>query len=334
MATQQSMDERRVDEVRDLVSAGASERMVLRRIAGVLSADTATLFLLDSSGRALRSAPNVWDWTRGQFRVALELWPSVKEAIDLRRPILLTKSSARSLELDWFDPSGVQASICAPLLGEHGPVGVLFVDYRLKPASSDPGLLGWAMDLAHELAREHELELGERPPTRVEHLMSRELIVIDADVTASVADRVARTGGVHHLLAVHDGHLRGVLCRCDLHGAWPRARVADIMHREVVSAAPEDAAEDAARTMVRRGVGCLPVLGASGEILGVLTRRDLRETGWLAARPGEDACAACGSTHGLSPADPDHPALCAACLTAPPREATLDPYYSESDGVG
>ncbi len=54
--------------------------------------------------------------------------------------------------------------------------------------------------------------------------------------------------------------------------------VADILRDkggEVISVGPEDSALSAARTLSKRGIGSVLVLAGNGEILGILSERDL-----------------------------------------------------------
>ncbi|MDO9460346.1 MAG: CBS domain-containing protein [Alphaproteobacteria bacterium] len=54
--------------------------------------------------------------------------------------------------------------------------------------------------------------------------------------------------------------------------------VADILREkggEVISVGPEDSALSAARTLSKRGIGSVLVRAANGEILGILSERDL-----------------------------------------------------------
>jgi hypothetical protein len=70
--------------------------------------------------------------------------------------------------------------------------------------------------------------------------------------------------------------------------------------------------------MQRWGIGFLPVIGESGELSGVVTRRDLRRAGFLPNRRGVDRCASCGETHSLEPCTDDWvPVFCRKCAEPP-----------------
>lgn len=52
-------------------------------------------------------------------------------------------------------------------------------------------------------------------------------------------------------------------------------RVAEIMSTNVQTIRPEESLRDAARLMAKHDCGCLPVIDARNELLGVLTDRDI-----------------------------------------------------------
>ena len=52
-------------------------------------------------------------------------------------------------------------------------------------------------------------------------------------------------------------------------------KVSQLMTKQVISVAPDESAEIAARTLHRYNIGILPVCGADGSLYGLLTDRDL-----------------------------------------------------------
>jgi len=73
------------------------------------------------------------------------------------------------------------------------------------------------------------------------------------------------------------------------------------------------------------------VIGDSGELVGVVTRRDLRRTGFLPNRRGVDRCASCGETHSLEPCTDEWlPVFCRNC-SEPPTEPD-GPYLTLGGG--
>ena len=52
-------------------------------------------------------------------------------------------------------------------------------------------------------------------------------------------------------------------------------KIEELMNREVVVCLPEDSMKTAAERMWKADVGCLPVLGPAGDLVGMVTDRDL-----------------------------------------------------------
>lgn len=107
--------------------------------------------------------------------------------------------------------------------------------------------------------------------------------------TAASGDRLADTYAVmqdrdiRHLPVVDDGRLVGVVTDRDLrlatsrlhpHPFDPADRLEAVMTSEVLTAAPRDPVEEAARVMRAHKIGCLPVV--EGEtVVGIVTGTDL-----------------------------------------------------------
>lgn len=85
---------------------------------------------------------------------------------------------------------------------------------------------------------------------------------------------------IRHLLVVDGGELAGVLSVRDVvtanFGDRPNPRVRDILvRREVVHVSPSTPMFEAAALMVRRHIGCLPLVSSHGAPTGILTRTDV-----------------------------------------------------------
>jgi CBS domain-containing protein len=145
----------------------------------------------------------------------------------------------------------------------------------------------------------------------VEQIMTHEPVCINAKAEAHEALMLANQQGVHYLLVVdEDNDLNGITCVCDVSKARVNEPVRSFAHAPVTYVMAGESAERAARIMRECAVGCLPVLRDPGQVIGVLTRHDLREVGALApATP----CAACGSVHDLI-ADDGGIWFCRTCL--------------------
>ncbi len=154
--------------------------------------------------------------------------------------------------------------------------------------------------------------------TEVKSVMSKYLVRLDGASTAEDALERLEREAVHHALVTHAGDMQGVVCRCDLERVPARTRVRDCMKKDYVFVDEDATAREAAEMMQRWGIGFLPVISDNGELIGVVTRRDLRRTGFLPNRRGVDRCAACGETHSLPPCTDEWvPIFCRKCSEAP-----------------
>lgn len=113
--------------------------------------------------------------------------------------------------------------------------------------------------------------------------MTREPWTVSPSDDLGVAHDVLGTANVRHLPVVEDGKLVGLLTQRD----WLRAsanlpealargrKVAEVMRRDVVTVRPGTPLRRAARLMLGRKLGCLPVLDREGTLVGLLTESDL-----------------------------------------------------------
>jgi CBS domain-containing protein len=126
--------------------------------------------------------------------------------------------------------------------------------------------------------------------TLVGAVMTRELLSIEQNEKLAKADELMRERRVRHMLVVdEEGTLTGVLSQRDIYhggllkalGYGTRARqvaldgllVKEAMTADPVTAAPNTKLRDAARVMVERKLGCLPVLDGD-RLVGILTESD------------------------------------------------------------
>ena len=125
----------------------------------------------------------------------------------------------------------------------------------------------------------------------VQDRMRRRPITITPDDTLADALRLTRQHRIRHLpVVLATGELTGVLSDRDIRLAMPspltvpddertgfleRTPIAAVMVREVITASPLETIEDAARTLYRHRISCLPIVNARGDLEGILTETDI-----------------------------------------------------------
>jgi len=133
--------------------------------------------------------------------------------------------------------------------------------------------------------------------TRIGDSMSTGIVSVVPDVSVARAREVARKRNVRHLLVTSNHDLVGVACLCDFAPAADATPVAKHMASPVVTISPDATLEFAAEVMRTRRVGCLPVV--NGELLGIITRGDLRRLGFADHELGALRCVVCGWWHNV-----------------------------------
>jgi CBS domain-containing protein len=129
-----------------------------------------------------------------------------------------------------------------------------------------------------------------KAPLTVRDLMVKNPMTLDLNETLDLAEDIMNLGRIRHMPVVEEGKLVGILSQRDLFRSalitalgfgrrTTRAlvktiRIKEIMTKNVVTIAPEAAIKDAAREMVQRKIGCLPVVQDS-QLVGILTETDI-----------------------------------------------------------
>lgn len=127
----------------------------------------------------------------------------------------------------------------------------------------------------------------------VQQLMTREVLTIHPNTTVTDAQDMMRGKRLHHLPVVdaHSKKLVGIVSEKDLVYASPspattldvwemakllsRLTVEKVMTKAVITIGGNDLVEDAARLMVDKDIGCLPVVDESKQLTGIITESDL-----------------------------------------------------------
>lgn len=125
----------------------------------------------------------------------------------------------------------------------------------------------------------------------VADVMTREVATLNRNDEVSLAGDVMELGRIRHMPVLDEdtGVLVGVLSQRDMFaGALARAfgygsaaqrrilktiPVKEVMSTEPVTTLPQTPLRDAARVMLERKIGCLPVL-VDGKLVGILTESD------------------------------------------------------------
>lgn len=116
--------------------------------------------------------------------------------------------------------------------------------------------------------------------TRVADLMTTALMTARLGDVVEDADFDMKLAGVRHLPVVDDkNHLVGIVSDRDVLRAFTKSPGEPVRIRNVMTAAPvtvtEDTpAADAAMELIERKIGCLPVVGDEGQLVGVVTETD------------------------------------------------------------
>lgn len=120
--------------------------------------------------------------------------------------------------------------------------------------------------------------------------MSASPIVIAPDTSLTTAQHLMEQHDVRRLPVVQDGKLVGIVTWGDLRAAGPsaattlsiyewrallqQATIAEVMTRDPVTIAPDAPVQEAARLMLERKIGGLPVV-SNERVVGIITESDL-----------------------------------------------------------
>jgi CBS domain-containing protein len=115
----------------------------------------------------------------------------------------------------------------------------------------------------------------------VADFMTKDLVTVRESDDLALAESLLRLGGIRHLPVVRQGQLVGLLTQRDVLRSGQSGRagartllVSEIMSRELTTVRPAMALAQAARLMLERKFGCLPVCDEEGRLVGIVTEAD------------------------------------------------------------
>ncbi len=124
---------------------------------------------------------------------------------------------------------------------------------------------------------------------RVRDLMTTILIAVEPETSVIDAKKTMAEHRIRHLLVMADDELRGIVTDRDIRLALPspatslsvweinflvaKLTVGEVMTKDPVTVGPGRSARDAARVMLERKIGALPVT-EHGRVVGILTETD------------------------------------------------------------
>jgi CBS domain-containing protein len=139
---------------------------------------------------------------------------------------------------------------------------------------------------------------------RVGDVMHTEVVSLGQGDRLDIAEDIMRLGRIRHMPVLDGDRVVGIVSSRDLLAASlskvldfdPQHRraflrsvdVSEVMTRDLVTVEPEATLREAADLIVRRKIGCLPVVKPDGTFLGVVTETDLIRAALLREGPEID----------------------------------------------
>jgi CBS domain-containing protein len=124
----------------------------------------------------------------------------------------------------------------------------------------------------------------------VKEIMMGSPVTLGPEDTLDLVNDVISLGRIRHIPVLDDGKLVGIITERDLMGGAVPAifglkqksksallktyRIKEFMKKKVVTVKPDTPIKDAARLMVEKKVGCVPVL-SEGSLVGLVTTTDI-----------------------------------------------------------
>ncbi len=127
---------------------------------------------------------------------------------------------------------------------------------------------------------------------QADELASLEVVTVPPELSLEAAHRIMLDRALRHLPVVSGQKLSGILSERELllaigrakdgHFVYPKVTVGEVMSLAPVSASPNVAVAELARTMVDAKIDAIPVVTAQNVLVGLVTSSDLlRLLTWL-----------------------------------------------------
>jgi CBS domain-containing protein len=126
--------------------------------------------------------------------------------------------------------------------------------------------------------------------TTVREIMAKNPVTLDRNETLDLAESIMDLGRIRHMPVIEDGKLVGIVSQRDMFrsalitslgfgrkttGALIKTiKIKEIMTEKVVTISPEASVKEAARQMMEKKIGCLPVLEGD-RLVGIVTETDM-----------------------------------------------------------
>jgi CBS domain-containing protein len=129
-----------------------------------------------------------------------------------------------------------------------------------------------------------------RTAVTVRDLMTQNPTTLDRNETLDLAESIMNLGRIRHLPVIEDGRIVGIVSQRDLFRSAlitalgfgrkttdtliKTIKIKEIMTKKVVTISPEANIKDAARLMIDKKIGCLPVVEGD-RLVGIVTETDM-----------------------------------------------------------
>ena len=124
----------------------------------------------------------------------------------------------------------------------------------------------------------------------VRHLMAENPVTLGRNETLDLAESIMSLGRIRHMPVVDDGQIVGIVSQRDLFRSAlitalgfgrkttsaliKTIQIKEVMTEHVITISPDASVKEAARLMIDKKIGCLPVVEGQ-KLIGLLTETDI-----------------------------------------------------------